>query len=132
MEKIRKAELIEKLTEKLQVAKAQAKQQNQKDSYPQLFVGGGEERINQRYISNEQYFQVAQLYNYLMENENLTHEEFQEILKSKFVKFAFLRKLNRVVKNLDEELRTHGIRYVATKYAEKKYVNDAFNHWLHH
>ena len=131
MEKTKKAELVEKLTKRLEDAKVQAQSQNRKDNYPKLLVGGGEERINKRYISNKQYFQVAELHKYLEENQDLTHEEFEQVLKSKFVKFAFLRKLNKVIKNLDDELRTNGIKHVAMKYAEKKYARDVFNHWIH-
>ncbi len=130
MEKQTNEKLVQKLIERLRVAKTNAQEQNKKDKFPKLLIGG-EERINQKYISNEQYFQIVQLYNFLKEYEDLTHEEFEEILKTKFGKFMFLRRLNKIVKNLDEELRDHGVRYVAIKFAEIKYSKDFFKHWLY-
>lgn len=131
MNKTSNAELVVKLTERLKVAKVEARIQTDKDKWPKLIVGGGEEKINQKYISNEQYFQISQLYWFLREHPNLSHEEFEQVLKSKFVKFQFLRKLNKTIKNLDEELREHGIKCVAIKYAEIKYSKDFFRHWLY-
>ena len=131
MDKTSNAELVVKLTERLKIAKVEARIQTDKDKWPKLIVGGGEERVNEKYISNEKYFQISQLYWFLREHPNLSHEEFEQVLKSRFLKFKFLRKLNKVVENLDDELREHGIRYVAIRYAEKKYSKDFFNHWMY-
>lgn len=130
MDKTSNAELVVKLTKRLNVAKVEARIQTDKDKWPKLIVGGGEERVNEKYISNKQYFQISQLYCFLMEHKDLSHDEFEQLLNSKFIKFGFLRKLNKIVENLDEELREHGIRYVAMRYAEIKYTKDFFKHWV--
>ena len=66
-------------------------------------------------LSNEQYFQIVALYEFLKDNEDLSNEEVKAMLKSR-LKFSFLRKLDKKIPNMIEELREHGPKYVAIMY----------------
>lgn len=66
-------------------------------------------------LSNEQYFQIVALYEFLKDNEDLSNDEVRAILKSR-LKFSFLRKLDKKIHNMIEELRDHGPKYVAIMY----------------
>lgn len=79
--------------------------------------------LNPKYISNKQYFQIAQFYNFLKENPNLTNEDILEILNSNN-KFSFLRKLDKLIPDFYEELKLHGPMCIATTYASRKHMNE--------
>lgn len=66
-------------------------------------------------LSNEQYFQIVALYEFLKDNEDLSNEEVKTMLKSR-LKFSFLRKLDKRFPNMIEELREHGPKYVSIMY----------------
>lgn len=66
-------------------------------------------------LSNEQYFQIVALYEFLKDNEDLSNEEVKAMLKSR-LKFSFLRKLDKRFPNMIEELREHGPKYVSIMY----------------
>ena len=117
-----KKNLIVKLTENLQRAKSKANWENYKEreESKQVFVQS-ETGINPRYLSNEQYFQIAEFYNFLEENKGLTAYEIRELLKGKLIKFAFLRKLDKLIPDFFEELKFHGPMSIATRYVSLKY-----------
>lgn len=117
-----KKNLIVKLTENLQRAKSKANWENYKEreESKQVFVQS-ETGINPRYLSNEQYFQIAEFYNFLKENKGLTAYEIRELLKGKLIKFAFLRKLDKLIPNFFDELKFHGPMSIATRYISLKY-----------
>ena len=115
-----KESLILKLNEKLRIAKLHAhwKDKRQFDKR-QVFVQS-ETKLNPRYISNNQYYQIAEFYNFLTENEDLTDEEIREVLKYKFINYKFLRKLDKLIPDFFEELKMHGPMSVAIRYIDRK------------
>ena len=109
--------LIEQLNRKLNIVKTQAVKVEDfvfvKDDKKQISMFSLSETITKK-----QRAQVYALYNFLNENKNLTQEELDDILKSKIFKFAFLRKLNKIIDNLPEELMTKGPTYVMWQYQQ--------------
>ena len=57
-------------------------------------------------LNDDQYFQIVALYEFLKDNEDLSNEEVRAMLKSR-LKFSFLRKLDKKIPNMFEELREH-------------------------
>ena len=101
------------------------------DQYPELYVGG-EKKINPKYLTDIQYAQIQELYFLLKDNEDLSEEDLEDILKVKFFMFKFLRKLNSRIPNLIEELRHNGVDRVAEMYASIKYEKDLNSYWRFH
>lgn len=66
-------------------------------------------------LNDGQYFQIVALYEFLKDNEDLSNEEVRAMLKSR-LKFSFLRKLDKKISNMLEELREHGPKCVAIMY----------------
>ncbi len=66
-------------------------------------------------LNDDQYFQIVALYEFLKDNEDLSNEEVRAMLKSR-LKFSFLRKLDKKIPNMFEELREHGPKCVAIMY----------------
>ena len=129
-----KKRLILELNEKMRIAKINAHWKEEKDTFDkkQVFVGSAT-RLNPRFISNKQYFQIAEFYNFLKENEDLTDEEIREVLKSKFIDYKFLRKLDKLIPGFFEELKFHGPMCVAIQYVDlkvRKENNKEFNKLL--
>ena len=115
-----KKSLILKLNERLSIAKLHAHwKDNQQFDKKQVFVQS-ETKLNPRFISNKQYFQIAEFYNFLKENEDLTDEEIREVLQAKFVNYRFLRKLDKLIPDFFEELKFHGPMSVAIRYVDRK------------
>ena len=98
MEKERMENLIVKLTKKLEFAKFQAEMQDKPREEKGLIIKKST-RLNPKYISNRQYFQIAQFYTFLKDNEDLTNSEVRKILKSK-KKFKFLLELDSLIPDL--------------------------------
>ena len=122
MEKEERKKLVVQLYKKMQFAKFQA--ETQKDSNKDdLFLKPKGARINPKYLSDKEYFQIAQFYVFLKENPDLTDEEIREILKSNN-KFSFIRKLDSRIPDLFSELKLHGPMTIATDYASKKHFNE--------
>lgn len=118
MEKERMENLIVKLTKKLEFAKFQAEMQDKPREEKGLIIKKST-RLNPKYISNRQYFQIAQFYTFLKDNEDLTNSEVRKILKSK-KKFKFLLELDSLIPDLFDELRLHGPMCIAIDYAKIK------------
>ena len=122
MEKEDRKKLVVELYKKMQFAKfqAQTKENGDKDD---LFLKPKGARINPKYLSDKQYFQIAQFYVFLKENPNLTDEEIREVLKSN-KKFSFIRKLDINTPDLFSELKLHGPMVIATDYASRKHFHE--------
>jgi len=125
MENEVRKKLVVELYKKMQFAKfqAQTKENGDKDD---LFLKPKGARINPKYLSDKQYFQIAQFYVFLKENPDLTSEEIREVLKSNN-KFSFLRKLDKLIPDFYEELKLHGPMTIATTYASRKHMNEQLN-----
>ncbi len=122
MEKEERKKLVVELYKKMQFAKFQAgiKEAEDKDS---LFLKPKGMKLNPKYISDKEYFQIAQFYVFLKENPNLTDEEIREVLKSNN-KFSFIRKLDSRTPDLFSELKLHGPMCIATDYASRKHTHE--------
>ena len=121
MENEGRKKLVVELYKKMQFAKFQAstKKAGDKDD---LFLKQ-ETKLNPKYISDGEYFQIAQFYMFLKENPNLTDEEIREVLKSNR-KFSFIRKLDSRTPDLFSELKLHGPMSIATDYASRKCTHE--------
>ena len=122
MENEVRKKLVVELYKKMQFAKfqAQTKENSNKDD---LFIKPKGARINPKYLSDKQYFQIAQFYVFLKENPDLTKDEIREILKSNN-KFSFIRKLDINTPDLFDELKLHGPMVIATDYASRKHFHE--------
>ena len=122
MENEVRKKLVVELYKKMQFAKFQAetrKEANKDD----LFLKPKGARINPKYLSDKEYFQIAQFYVFLKENPDLTDEEIREILKSN-KKFSFIRKLDINTPDLFSELKLHGPMTIATDYASRMHFHE--------
>ena len=106
----------------MRFAKFQAEVKEDRDNNS-LFVKPVGYTLNPKYISHKEYFQVAQFYNFLKENPNLTNDDITEILNSNN-KFSFLRKLDKLIPDFYEELKLHGPMTIATTYASRKHTDE--------
>ena len=122
MEKEQMENLIVKLTKKLELAKFKAELQDKPKSENGVFIKSST-RLNPKYISNRQYFQIAQFYTFLKENDELTENQIRKILKSK-KKFKFLLELDSTIPDFIEELKFHGPMCIAIDYAKRKQTAD--------
>ena len=77
------------------------------------------------FITKDQRAQVYALQSFLKENEGISQEDLNKVLKAKFFKFAFLRKLNKQVPNLIEEIKEQGAANVLWRYQENKILSKA-------
>ena len=91
------------------------KESNEMYRASKLIQNQTEGRSTVTQLSNEQYFQIVTLYKFLKDNEDLSNDEVRAILKSR-LKFSFLRKLDKKIPNMFEELREHGPKCVAIMY----------------
>ena len=121
MENEVRKKLVVELYKKMQFAKFQAevKENTNKDD---LILKPKGARINPKYISDKEYFQIAQFYVFLKENPDLTDEEIREILNHNN-KFSFIRKLDSKIPDLFSELKLHGPMTIAIDYASKKHFH---------
>ena len=115
--------LVDKLSEKLD------KLNKQKGKMEEVVFVKNERKEISMYdlgetFTKDQRAKVYALHNFLMENENLSQEELNEVLKGKFFKFAFLRRLNKVIDNLIEELKESGPTHVLWMYQQSKIMKN--------
>ena len=70
-------------------------------------------KVSEKYSDGltKEYYHISAFYYFLKTNESLTNEEIRELLKSNN-RFSFLRKLDSLIPNLFEELKTYGIDYI--------------------
>ena len=95
----------------------------------QIVVGGSCSRITGKItksvkIKKSEYDQLVGLYKFIQEHKDLTQEELDFVLKTKFLKFRFLRKVNALVPDFLNELKMHGAMQVALYYANRIQVNE--------
>ena len=92
-----------------------------------LFVKNERKEISMFSLSDtttkHQRAQVYALAKFLKDNEELTQDELDKILKARFFKFAFLRKLNNEIQDLIQELKKHGPSTVLMRYHQFKMVD---------
>lgn len=122
MENEVRKKLVVELYKKIKFAKFQA-QTRHLDNKDDLFLKPKGMRLNPKYISEKEYFQIAQFYVFLKENPNLTDEETREILNCNN-KFSFIRKLDSKIPDLFDELKLHGPMVIATDYASRKHFHE--------
>ncbi|MBR4998512.1 MAG: hypothetical protein IKY10_01410 [Clostridia bacterium] len=122
MEKEEKQKLVVELYKKIKIAKLQAQTRDGVDK-DDLFLKPKGIRLNPKYITEKEYFQIAQFYKFLKENPELKDEEIREILNANN-KFSFIRKLDGKIPDLFSELKLHGPMYIATDYASRKHTSE--------
>lgn len=122
MENEERQKLVVELYKKIKFAKLQA-QTRHLDNKDDLFLKPKGMRLNPKYISEKEYFQIAQFYMFLKENPDLTDEEIREILNCNN-KFSFIRKLDSKIPDLFSELKLHGPMTIATDYASRQHFHE--------
>lgn len=116
MEKQEKQNLLKKLDHRMRYAKMQSKIIDE----PNKDIIIKEEKLNPKYISSKQYFQLAQFYQFLINNPDITEDDARELLNSK-IKFSYLRRVDKLVPNFISELKHHGPMSIAISYIENKH-----------
>lgn len=79
--------------------------------------------IKETTVTKHQYNQLIALQRFLQENENLTQKEFNCLLKTKFLKFKFLREVNAILPDMLSKLKEHSAMYVVLSYVSAKNAN---------
>jgi len=132
MEKQVVKNLINKLNEKLEKEKCIGRNKP-------IVIGGIYYQVSRQkgksidpiIIPKEQLDKLVALSKFLRENENITQEDLDLLLKTKLFKYRFLRKLNNKIPDFLEELKTNGPQSVALYYANrihsKKQIGVALN-----
>ena len=113
--------LLIDLTNRMRTAKLLAKDNKRREAEiakRQAFTQPNTNSIKSA-MSDYEYFQIVELFEYMRKNRELSDEQVREILSSKF-RFNFLRKLDRVIPDMIGELREHGPRVIAYEYARTK------------
>lgn len=74
-------------------------------------------KISEKYKDGltKEHYHISAFYWFLKTNYSLTNEEIGEILKSNN-KFSILRKLDNLIPNFFEELKTYGVDYIENLY----------------
>ena len=116
--------LVRELTKKLAIRELESSFYSDKD----IHVGGRYNRATGKTegaikIKQTEFDQLEGLYLFVKENQSLTQEELNELLKTKFLKFKFLRKVNAMLPDLLAEIKMHGAMQVAIYYANRVHVN---------
>ena len=122
MENEVRKKLVVELYKTMRIADFQAKRRKDENK-DDLFLKPKGARINPKYLSDKQYFQIAQFYVFLKENPDLTNEEIREVLKSNN-KFSFIRKLDINTPDLFSKLKLHGPMVIATDYASREHFHE--------
>jgi len=122
MQKEERKGLVVNLYQRVQFAKQVQSKFERSSVEDDLFIklGGFSTPKN---LARDKYFQIAQFYNFLKENPNLTNEDIRKILNSNN-KFSFLRKLDKLIPDFYEELKLQGPMTIATTYASRKHMNE--------
>jgi len=122
MQKEERKGLVVNLYQRVQFAKQVQSKFERSSVEDDLFIklGGFSTPKN---LARDKYFQIAQFYNFLKENPDLTDEEIREILNCNN-KFSFIRKLDSKIPDLFSELKLHGPMTIATDYASKKHFHE--------
>ena len=101
-------ELIKELTEKI-------KQERQK----QILLPGKDGKLfktetpfKSKHVSNYQYRLLSALYNFMMENPNLSEQEIRKYLHAKSTQFSTLIIYDRAINDFIPELKEHGVMYM--------------------
>lgn len=84
--------------------------------------------INPRYLSHKDYADIIAMSVFLQKhqkNNPIDQELFEKIIK-KGNNFAFLRELNKRVRNLVEETLDHGPSYAGVQYAGQMKLEETF------
>ena len=74
-------------------------------------------------VTKHQMLQLVALSQFLKENPEVTQEDLNELLKTKFFQFKFLRRVNNMLPDFLLELKNYGARSVALYYANRVRVN---------
>ena len=113
--------LLVDLTNRMRTAKLLAKDNKRREAEiakRQAFTQPNTNSVKSA-MSDYEYFQIVELFEYMRKNRELSDEQVREILSSKF-RFNFLRKLDREIPDMIGELREHGPRVIAYEYARTK------------
>lgn len=113
--------LLIDLTNRMRTAKLLAKDNKRREAEiakRQAFTQPNTNSVKSA-MSDYEYFQIVELFEYMRKNRELSDEQVREILSSKF-RFNFLRKLDRAIPDMIGELREHGPRVIAYEYARTK------------
>ena len=131
MQKEERKNLIIKLKDKLEYGYIEVLgNKNFLNSNKEVVVGGRYSRmmghilVSPVKVSKQQLDQLYGLSKFLRENPHVTQEDLNELLKTKFFKFKFLRKVNKLLPDLLIELRDYSAQSVALYYANRVQVNE--------
>ena len=116
------SKLINELRARFIKAKQDAEKLNidDKDFGQQVFIyPKNESRINPKYISSYEYNQIEQFYQFLINHQELSVGEVDNIVMENNELF-FLRRLKQEIPNFYEYLTRHGAQSVAIIYVNNK------------
>lgn len=92
-----------------------------------IFVRHIGHELNPKYISKKDYADIRALSGFLRRKhesgETISQEQLDKIIK-KGHEFAFLRKVNKVVPNMAEEILDHGPTYAGIEYVKHIKMKD--------
>lgn len=118
-----KQELAEELLQKVKYAEIRAKELklDVKELGDKVFIQHeGEKLLNPKYIKLKEYFELVEFEDFVKSHEELTGRDYKDLLRAKFVEFAFLRKIYNTFDGVVEDLKRHGAHSVAIIYVSKK------------
>ncbi len=77
-------------------------------------------------ISGKQMAYIVAIKHYAEHHPDFTQEDLNEMLKTKKIKFAILRKMNKKIPDFAEELKTGNIMEIVIDYARRVQEEDTF------
>lgn len=74
-------------------------------------------------ISKNYIDQLVAIHKFLKDNKEITEQDFNNLLKTTFINFGFVKKLNRTMPDFLNELKTHGPMWIAKDYVYNKHID---------
>lgn len=74
-------------------------------------------------ISKNYIDQLVAIHKFLKNNKEITEQDFDNLLKTSFVNFRFVKKLNRTMPDFLNELKTHGPMWIAKDYVYNIHID---------
>ena len=79
----------------------------------------------EKYITKEKSADLVSLYEMLKIHEEIDNVELKKMLAMHPIAFNFLRKINKLFKDMVQELREHGPKWIVVTYCGKKRFKEA-------
>lgn len=111
--------LVKELATKVRKYKAKADlvKVDLKDVGETVFVQYKDETLfNPKYLKVEDYFSIKAFESFLKHHPELSKEEVLEVLKSEQKEFEFLKKLNKKMPTLIDDIKKNGAKVVGINY----------------